>query len=60
MNIIMNILVWCLDSFLFEFQEEKIVLNINNPVENVMQVSFRQVEEGDEDFELRTAEVNKI
>eukprot|EP00794_Sanderia_malayensis_P011784 gene11784-13004_t len=39
-------------------KEGQIILSVTNPVESKMQISFRQVEEGDEDFELRTAEID--
>ncbi|XP_065062648.1 dynactin subunit 4-like [Rhopilema esculentum] len=39
-------------------KEEQIVLTITNPTDSVMHVNFRQVEEGDEDFEQRTAEIH--
>eukprot|EP00112_Aurelia_sp_Birch-Aquarium-sp1_P009591 Seg2094.6 transcript_id=Seg2094.6/GoldUCD/mRNA.D3Y31 product="Dynactin subunit 4" protein_id=Seg2094.6/GoldUCD/D3Y31 len=38
-------------------KDEQIILTITNPVDSVMHVNFRQAEEGDEDFELRTAEI---
>ena len=33
-------------------------MTVANPIDSVMHVTFRQVEEGDEDYEKRTAEVS--
>ena len=34
-------------------------MTVTNPIDSVMQVSFRQVEEGDDDFDKRTADVSR-
>ena len=45
-----------IDPFL---QESQIVLTVTNPIDSVMHVHFRPVEEGDEDFDKRTADVSE-
>ena len=42
---------------LFILQEDQIVLTITNPTDSVMTVNFRPAEDGDEDFEERSADV---
>ena len=46
-----------IDPFL---QESQIVLTVTNPIDSVMHVYFRPVEEGDDDFDNRTADVSFI
>jgi len=39
-------------------KESQIVLTVTNPIDSVMHVHFRPVEEGDDDFDNRTADID--